>query len=188
MTDAFKVAHGWVSIFTLVVLGLVLSTLRAVAATIPVLIAYDAAVRPWTTTQVETGSSLRREHGGLPEYAYDGAHHGYDQGSNPLAVGGEGADHAYDRAVESLEWREVGGGVISTAVAGGPFLERCARERWREGSTRGLVLEQPHFDTSPANGGEVKPLHMAVVRIERQRSKALIWSKGSGGGWMSSCS
>jgi hypothetical protein len=42
-----------------------------------------------------------------------------------------------------------------------------------------VVLEQPHFDTSPANGGEVNPLHVAVVRIERHLAEALTGSKGS---------
>ena len=56
------------------------------------------------------------------------------------------------------------------------------------GVNSGLVLEQPHFDTSPANGGEVKPLHVAVVRIERHLAEALSESKGSGAGWRSSCS
>ncbi len=49
-------------------------------------------------------------------------------------------------------------------------------------------LERFHFDTSPAKGGEVKPLHVAVVRIERHLAEALAESKGSGAGWMSSCS
>jgi hypothetical protein len=51
-----------------------------------------------------------------------------------------------------------------------------------------VVLEQLHFDTSPANGGEVKPRAVIVVRVERHLAEALAESKGSGAGWMSSCS
>jgi hypothetical protein len=68
----------------LLVLGIVLSPLRAVAATIPVLIAYDATVRPIATARVEAGPSLRPERGGAPEYAYDDVPDGLDDASNPV--------------------------------------------------------------------------------------------------------
>jgi hypothetical protein len=52
----------------LLVVGVVLSPLRAVAATIPTLMTYDASILPTATIRVEAGSSVRPERGGVREY------------------------------------------------------------------------------------------------------------------------
>jgi hypothetical protein len=62
--------------------GIVRMPLHAVAAMLPILIAYDAAVRPTATTRVEMGPSLRRERG-ASEYDYDAVRVGWDSATNP---------------------------------------------------------------------------------------------------------
>ncbi len=83
---------------------IVLSSLRAVAATIPTLVAYDAAVRPTATTWIETGPSLRPQWRRAPDYAYDDVPEGYDGITEPRVTG---AVHAYDGAIEFADWREL---------------------------------------------------------------------------------
>ena len=63
--------RSWWLFAVLLVLGIVLLPLRAVAATIPVLFAYDAAVRLMATTPVEARSSLGPDGRGVPESVYD---------------------------------------------------------------------------------------------------------------------
>src|SRR5438874_378589 len=89
----------------LVVLGIVLLPPRAVAAKVPMLIAYDAAVRS-TAVRVEAAPSLRS---GVRECAYDDGHDGYDDASNSPVIRGAGADHASDRAIKLAHRREVHG-------------------------------------------------------------------------------
>ncbi len=100
-----------------VVVGIVLSPVRAVAATIPTLIAYDAAVRPTTTTRVEAGPSRRPNLRGVPEYVYDAAHVGYDGAASPQVTNGAGTLHAYDNALNFAERREVVEGAVYDAPA-----------------------------------------------------------------------
>ena len=102
------------AIFLLV--GIVLSPLRAAAATIPMLFAYDETVRATTTVRVETRSSVRPEQGGIPDYAYDEARDGYDDIPNAPAVAGARGVYAYDYAVELLEQREVAKGAFYDAL------------------------------------------------------------------------
>jgi hypothetical protein len=52
-------------------LGIIGLPLRAVAATVPALIAYDGAVPRTATTQTGAGPSVRPKWGGVPDYAYD---------------------------------------------------------------------------------------------------------------------
>jgi hypothetical protein len=101
----------------LLVLGIVLSPLRAVAATIPMLFAYDAAVVLAATARVETGPALRSERGGTPEYDYDAVHVGYDSTTNSQGVGGVGAVLAYGRTLDLADRREAGEAAIYAAPA-----------------------------------------------------------------------
>jgi hypothetical protein len=91
------------------VIGILLSPLRAAAATIPMLIAYDAAVFSTATVRVEARPSLQPERGGVPEYVYDDAHEGYDDASNPHVVGGAGADDTYDNPDPTAAAEGLGG-------------------------------------------------------------------------------
>ena len=130
MTPSVGRTAWWRRLAALVLIGIVLSPLRAVAATIPVLFAYDSVAPPTAMVRVETGPSLRRERGSVHEHVYDGAHDWYGDAANPPVVGGEGGDHAYDRAVEPLERREAGGGVIYDAPT-----PRAAAEGLESGAT-----------------------------------------------------
>jgi hypothetical protein len=116
----------------LVLMGVVLLPPRAVAATLPALIAYDGAVGATATVTVEAGPSLRPERGRATEYVYDAVHVGYDGAANPQVVHGVGAVHAYDRALDPTERREVTEGAIydapfATLAAEGVALKRFSR-------------------------------------------------------------
>ena len=84
-TGAVKWRTHLALLFVLV-LGIVLSPLRAVAATIPALFAYDVAIQGTATAPLGRIYAVPPERGGLPEYAYDAAHVGYDGTVNPQAV------------------------------------------------------------------------------------------------------
>ena len=109
--------RGWWQFAVLLVLGVVLSPLRAAAATIPVLFAYDVAVRPTATTVVGRYEAARSEAERPAFNDYDCALVGYGDHSNPPVVRDERADDAYDRAPNLPERCEVGGGVIYDAPA-----------------------------------------------------------------------
>jgi hypothetical protein len=106
-------------------LGVVLSPLRAVAATVPVIFAYDAVVPPTATTGHNGNNAARSEAAKTEPRAtndYDGACRVYATPSNPrVAVGVEAAHpydvHAYDDALNFAAWREVGEGVVCDAAA-----------------------------------------------------------------------
>lgn len=113
--------------------GLVLSPLHAVAATIPMLIVYDAAVGPTATTAIGTDNAVRSETGHSRITAYDDARFGYDKPSRPRLARGAGAFCTYDDALEHARAREVEGGeaiydapAATTAAAGGTALTRTA--------------------------------------------------------------
>jgi hypothetical protein len=87
----------------LLVLGIILSPLRATAATVPALLAYDAAVGP-TATTVPWHDPVRSETAETEGPAindYDGAHPAHDGASNVRVL------HAYDDAREHTHPREV---------------------------------------------------------------------------------
>jgi hypothetical protein len=109
------VSHCLTVIFLL--LGIVLSPLRAVAATIPVLAAYDEAA----TTVLGRHDAVRSgpaEVEGRGIYDYGGARLAYDEASNAHVDAGAGAVHAYDAALEHTDQRERGGeGAICGAAA-----------------------------------------------------------------------
>jgi hypothetical protein len=98
------------------VIGLALSPLRAVAATVPVLIAYDAAVGLTATTRGEAGASLRSDRRNVPAHAYDDGARGYVCAMRPRAVDGAGVVHAYDGTL-NFDRREVGEGAMYAARA-----------------------------------------------------------------------
>jgi hypothetical protein len=100
----------------LLIVGSVLSPLRAVAATIPMLVAYDASVRSTATTVLAGHEAVRTEAADAERPAlndYDAARLVYEGPSNPHVFGGTGAVHAYDdalehaRTVEHADRREV---------------------------------------------------------------------------------
>ena len=100
-------ANWWCRVATfLLVVGIVLSPLRAVGATIPLLIAYEAAVLPTTTTVLGAVDVVRLEAEPSSINEYDGAHPARYGSSNPHVFGGMGAVHAYDDALELTERRE----------------------------------------------------------------------------------
>jgi len=100
----------------LLVVGIVLSPLRAVAMTIPMFIAYDAAVRPTATTADGRQGAVRSE----TEHARaacDDAAFTYDDSSNPPVTAGAGAVRAYDDAPNLADRREAREGTIYGAPA-----------------------------------------------------------------------
>jgi hypothetical protein len=115
-TGAVKWRTHLALLFVLV-LGIVLSPLRAVAATIPALFAYDVAIQGTATAPLGRIYAVPPERGGLPEYAYDAAHVGYDGTVNPQAVARAVATRAYGPTLNFLNRREVGEGVIYDALA-----------------------------------------------------------------------
>jgi hypothetical protein len=115
-TGAVKWRTHLALLFVLV-LGIVLSPLRAVAATIPALFAYDVAIQGTATAPLGRIYAVPPERGGLPEYAYDAAHVGYDGTVNPQAVARAVATRAYGPTLTFLNRREVGEGVIYDALA-----------------------------------------------------------------------
>jgi hypothetical protein len=109
----------------LLLVGIVLLPLRATAATIPMLIAYDMAAWSTATMQVETGASVRSERGGAPEYVYDDVLEATGSAANPREAACAGPVHAYDGALERPEPPELAKGMIydapvaTTAAKGG---------------------------------------------------------------------
>lgn len=101
----------------LVVVAILLSPLRAVAGTIPVLFAYDPAIRPTATTRVETGPSLGPWLDGASGYVYDDRSRRARRGTKSRAADGTGAVHAYDAALALLERCELAEAVIYDAAA-----------------------------------------------------------------------
>lgn len=97
-----------------VLVGIVVSPLRAVAATIPMLIAYDAEVRPTAMRALgrpdAVGSEKERA-----QAACDDATFAYDDSSTPPVAAGAGAVCAYDDALNLADRRGVGEGAIYDA-------------------------------------------------------------------------
>ena len=113
----------------LLLVGIILSPLHAVAATIPMLIAYDAAVRRSPTTSQVAHDGVRPEDEGPRINAYDcdaAVLLVYDDAPNLRVIAGAGGVHAYDRALELSERREVAWGPIYAAPAATPAAEGVA--------------------------------------------------------------
>lgn len=94
------------------ILAAVLSPLRVSAATVPVLFAYDVAVRLAATTWLDAGTRI-----GVPGCVYDDALHAYESVTRPRATGAAAAVHAYDNDVNLDDRRELAEGVIYDASA-----------------------------------------------------------------------
>jgi len=119
---------GGIVVALLAAMGLVLLPLRAAAATVPMLIAYDVAVPPMTTMLVERPDTVQRE----VEPAsndYDRACVGCDDPWNPPVAAGAADIHAYDDTFELLEQRERAKGAIYGAVVATPELEEAVATR-----------------------------------------------------------
>jgi len=112
-----RAASWWRRLGTLLLLvGIVLSPLRAMAATIPVLTAYEVAVRSTATTVLGKHDAVRPETERARTACAD-ATLAYDEFSNwPTAAGLRGV-LAYDGAVELTERRELTEGAIYDATA-----------------------------------------------------------------------
>jgi hypothetical protein len=114
------------------VLGVVLSPLRAVAATVPTFIAYDAAAGCTATTVLGRLDAVRGEAEHRSINARDPGRRSYDNASNPHVAAGAGAVHAYDDAPNRVERRELAGGLIyaaadpTTAAEGGEVAAQDA--------------------------------------------------------------
>jgi hypothetical protein len=117
------------------IVGLVLSPLSAVAATVPMLIAFDVATWSTATTAHGRQDAVRHETERTRVTAYDDATLGCDDASNPRTTAGFRNVRAYDTALELTERREVAEGAIydapaATAAAGGAGR---ASEEWIPG-------------------------------------------------------
>jgi hypothetical protein len=99
----------WTRIAALIVLlGIVLSPLRALAATIPMFIAYDAAVRSTATVGIEDGPSLRPDTARVLITVYGDARFRRDVPRRLRLADGSGAVCAYDDALQHADRRETG--------------------------------------------------------------------------------
>ena len=76
------------ALLVLLLVGIVLLPLRAVAETVPMLFAYDAAVSPTATTVVGGCEAVRSEAERPAFNDYDCAHVEYDDHPNPHVVAG----------------------------------------------------------------------------------------------------
>jgi hypothetical protein len=113
----------------LLVAGLVVLPLHAVAATIPMFVMYDAVVSPTATSTLGAHEAARSgaAQGARPCInECDAAGLVYEAPSNSCVAVPVGADHAYDRAL--LEPRRVGEGAISGAAAATTATEALATE------------------------------------------------------------
>jgi hypothetical protein len=109
----------------LLVVGIVLSPMRALAATIPALFAYDVPVPHPPTVRVGASPSLRPEGSTVARYIYDDVPDGH-VGRTKLHTGhGTGSVHVYDAALEVTERREAANGVIYVAPAAPPAAEEA---------------------------------------------------------------
>jgi hypothetical protein len=153
----------------LLLLGIVLSPSRAVAATLPMFIAYDMTVPRTAIVGVAAGPSLRPGLGGIPEYDYDDAPDRHDGGTKPRAADATGAAHVYDDTLNLDGWREVGEGVIwdagaaSTAAEGaGPAITRG--EQVTEGVIRNAMKDAP-LSSQQAGGVSLPRVQQYVDKL-----------------------
>jgi hypothetical protein len=109
-----------------IIMGAVLSPLRAVAATIPMLTTCDVTVASIATTPLEGRNASRCEPEHSWIYTYGDAHFGYDTPSRPHLVRGAGVVCAYDDALELAdqcehrgEWALYDASPVKTAAEGG---------------------------------------------------------------------
>jgi hypothetical protein len=131
----------------LVLMGVVLLPLRAVAATVPMLIAYDGVVRPTATVRVEARPSPRAERCSASDYVYDDTRDGYDGTTTRRVIDAAGGVHAYDHALNLAKHREVAEGVIygapaATAAAEGLGGAASTAARFATTAERAGVLEK----------------------------------------------
>jgi hypothetical protein len=92
----------WCRLAALVLLlGIILSSPCAMAATLPLLDAYDEAVRPTAITRVETGPSVRPERHRPPEYVYANLLEADGRAANVPVAAGAGATPVYDGATRT---------------------------------------------------------------------------------------
>ena len=121
---------GWLgklSALILLLVGVVLSPLRAAAATIPMLIAYDVPGRPAATIAFGRHDGVRPKAGQARSTTYDDTLQGYDRPSRPPLARDAGAVCAYDDALEHADRREVfGQGAICDAIAAPIAVEGVA--------------------------------------------------------------
>ena len=93
----------------LILLGVVLSPLRAMAATIPVLIAYDADGGPDASTQLGGPNAVRPEAERSRINVYDSVESGYDPSTRLRGGAGMGAVNDYDDDFEHDNRHELRG-------------------------------------------------------------------------------
>jgi hypothetical protein len=107
------------------IVGIVLLPLRAVAATLPTMIAYDVAVRSTATTTLEKRDAVQPEAESARTVCDDATFAYYDSSNRPTAAGIRGIV-PYDDAPNFGERREVGVGVIYVARAATAAAEGVA--------------------------------------------------------------
>jgi hypothetical protein len=156
------------------VVGIVLSPLRAVAATIPTFIADDAGVLPTTTMVLQGQDAVRPEAEPFSVNDYDGARLAYIGASSPYGTGeataygsplnpypaGIGGVLAYDRALNLTERREPSEGVIYCAAAATTAAEAAEAGGIRI-TQKGLDIVTEHL----AQFGEHAPNQAMLDRL-----------------------
>ena len=96
------------------VVGIVLSPLRAMAATIPAFIPYDASIRSTATTPLGRHDAVQPETERVRTACDDAAFASHDPSNRPAAAGVRGG-LAYDDALNLAERRELTEGAIYAA-------------------------------------------------------------------------
>jgi hypothetical protein len=166
-----------------VVVGIVLSPLRAAAATAPMLIAHDAAAWPTATMQAETGAAVRSdERGSAPEYVYDDARDRYDGTTTRRVIDAAGGVRAYDHALNLAEQREVAEGVIYAASAAAPAAEGVEGIALREGESAASGMQAHHiFPQQMAEQFEAGGVNIEEFRVQLSEGTHLGQLHSSGG-------
>jgi hypothetical protein len=154
-----------------------------VAATIPALIAYDAAVRPTATTRIVSEPSPQPEPRSANEYGYDGALVRYDGPSNPPVAAGTGAVHAYDGTLELIERSGLAEGAIYGAVAstaaaeGGLLADEAAGGHLL---ARHVGLDAAALDARLAAQGNLTVASSFTTRAEAEAARSAVMGQNVG--------
>jgi hypothetical protein len=162
------------AVLLILLVGIVLSPLRAVATTVPMFIAYDAAVLSSTMAAVgrpvrvrqSVEEAVRGEAWVASEYTYDSALVGYDDARNSLGIGAARGGKGHDDEHELTERRELAEAVICdapfdrTAAEGVQTLSSSAI-RFSQSSVNGLG---PITESMAAKGWVGAPID--VVQLE----------------------
>jgi|CZKU01.1.fsa_nt_gi hypothetical protein len=155
---ASKAASWWCGLAALlIVVGILLSPMRAMAATAPMLVVTVRVVWTTATTQLGGADAVRREAAHPSINAYDAARSRYDDLSNARVAPGLGEAGAYDGHLEHAERHELGGaGAIQVTSFDAPAAEGVASSA-ANGPRLAMQLAQQEAESAFTATGELSP-------------------------------